>query len=55
MRILITGGGQVASHIGTRLVREGNEIVIVEQDADRCAQLEEALDAKIVQGSAASV
>jgi len=55
MRILITGGGEVASHIAKRLIREGNEIVIVERDPDRCSQLEEALDAKIVQGSAASV
>lgn len=55
MRILIAGGGEVASQLARRLTREGNEIVIVEQDAARCARLEESLDAKIVRGSAASV
>ena len=55
MRILITGGGEVASQTAARLIREGNELIIVEEDPTRCARLEETLDAKIVQGSAASV
>ena len=55
MRILIAGGGDVASHIASRLIREGNEIVIVEESAARCAHLEEVFDAKIIRGSAASV
>ncbi len=54
MRILICGGGQSAALIAARLIREGNEVTMVELDASRCAQLEETLDAKIVQGSAAS-
>ncbi|MFQ5877446.1 MAG: Trk system potassium transporter TrkA [Acidobacteriota bacterium] len=55
MRILIAGGGQVGALIAGRLVREGNEVVIVEQDADRCQELEEQLDVKVVRGHAASV
>jgi trk system potassium uptake protein TrkA len=55
MRILIAGGGEVATHLARRLIREGNEVVIVEEDANRCVRLEETLDAKIVHGSAASV
>ena len=55
MRILIAGGGQVGALIAGRLTREGNEVVIVEKDEERCSQLEEALDAKVVQGSGASV
>ena len=55
MRILIAGGGQAAALIARRLIREGNEIVIVEQDEERCAQLQELLDAKIVRGSASSI
>jgi len=55
MRILITGGGDVATHTARRLIREGNEIIIVERDGDRCDQLEDALDAKVVKGNAASV
>ena len=55
MRILIAGGGQVATLIAGRLTREGNEVVLVEQDSERCDELEDLLDAKIVQGNAASV
>jgi trk system potassium uptake protein len=55
MRILIAGGGDVASLIARRLAREGNEIVIVEEDTDRCAALEQAFDVRVVCGSAASI
>ena len=55
MRILIAGGGDVAALIASRLVREGNEVVLVEQDIERCEHLEDTLDAKIIQGNAASV
>jgi trk system potassium uptake protein TrkA len=55
MRILIGGGGQVAELIAKRLIREGNEIVLVEQNPDRCQQLEELLDAKIVQGNISNI
>ena len=55
MRILIAGGGEVGYLTARRLSREGNEVTIVEKDAERCAHLEEALDARIVQGSASSV
>lgn len=55
MKILIVGGGQVATLIARRLIREGNEIVIIEQDQERCDQLQELLDAKIVRGSATSI
>lgn len=55
MRILIAGGGQVAALIARRLIREGNEVTLVEQDEQRCAQLEETMDAKVIRGSAVSV
>ncbi len=55
MKILIAGGGQTAALVATRLIREGNEITIVEQDPERCLELGETLDAKIIQGNAASI
>jgi len=55
MRILIAGGGQSAAVIAGRLVREGNEVTIVERGAERCAQLEDQFDAKVIRGNAASV
>ncbi len=55
MRILIAGGGDVAALIASRLIREGNEVVLVEEDIARCEHLEDTLDAKVIQGNAASV
>ncbi|RPI20085.1 MAG: Trk system potassium transporter TrkA [Acidobacteriales bacterium] len=54
MRILIGGGGEVGYLTARRLSREGNEVTIVEQNAERCAHLEEVLDARVVRGSASS-
>lgn len=55
MRILILGGGAVGSLLAQRLIREKNEVVIVEEDSERCIELEETLDAKIIQGHAGSI
>ncbi len=55
MRILILGGGQVGSLIARRLTREQNEVALVEIDQDRCTELEEALDVKVVCGNACSI
>jgi trk system potassium uptake protein len=55
MRIIILGGGAVGALVAQRLIREKNEVTIVEASADRCAELEEVLDAKIIQGDASSI
>lgn len=55
MRILILGGGSVGTLVARRLIREKNEVIIVENSEDRCAFLEETLDAKIVRGNASSI
>jgi trk system potassium uptake protein TrkA len=55
MRIFIAGGGQTAECIAKRLIREGNELVVIEQEAARCQFLEVHLDAQIIQGNAASI
>jgi 2-polyprenyl-6-methoxyphenol hydroxylase-like FAD-dependent oxidoreductase len=55
MRIMILGGGQVGTLVARRLVRERNEVVIVETNEERCAQLEAALDIKVIRGSATSI
>ena len=55
MRILILGGGAVGALLAQRLIRENNEVVIVEENSDRCMDLEETLDAKIIQGNASSI
>ena len=45
----------MAALIARRLTRERNEIVIIEEDAERCAFLEYTFDIHVVQGSVASV
>lgn len=55
MRILIAGGGEVATLIASRLTREGNEVVLIEQNPERCLELEDLLDVKVVHGNVASV
>lgn len=55
MKVLILGGGAVGALVAHRLIREKNEVVIVESDPDRCAELEDVLDAKVVRGDASSI
>lgn len=52
MRIFIAGGGRRGEFIARRLIREGNEVCIVEMDENRCHYLEAHLDARAIQGSA---
>jgi len=54
MRILIAGGGEVGYLTARRLSREGNHVTVVEENQERCAYLEEVLDARVVVGSASS-
>ena len=55
MKIVILGGGAVGTFVARRLAREKNEVVVVEENLDRCELLEESLDAKIVNGNASSI
>lgn len=55
MRVVILGGGRVGALIARRLISEGSEVVIVELSKNRCAELEAALDAKVIQGSVTSI
>ena len=55
MRILLAGGGEGAALIAARLIREGNDVTIIEQSEARCLELDESLDAKIVHGNAGSI
>ncbi|HUV14262.1 MAG TPA: NAD-binding protein, partial [Acidobacteriota bacterium] len=55
MRILILGGGAVGALMGQRLIREKNEVIIVEENGDRCVELEDVLDARIIEGDASSI
>lgn len=53
MRIVILGAGQVGASVAEGLVRERNDITVVDADAGRLAALGERLDLRTVHGHAA--
>lgn len=55
MRIFFAGGGQCTEYIARRLIREGHDVVMMEQEEDRCQYLNEKLDARIIMGSASCI
>lgn len=55
MRIYFAGGGQCAEYIARRLIREGHDLVILEQDEVRHRELREVLDAQVLLGNVASI
>jgi trk system potassium uptake protein TrkA len=55
MRIYIAGGGHTAEFVARRLIREGNELVIIERDPSRIHFLEAQLDAQVFTGDATRI
>ncbi len=51
--IVIAGSGKVGFHIASTLLKEGHNIIIIEQDKE-AFQLAESLDALVITGNAAS-
>ncbi len=54
MRIVIIGAGAVGSYLAERLSSEGQDVVIIEDDERRAAELQERVDALVIQGNGAS-
>jgi trk system potassium uptake protein TrkA len=54
MRIVIVGAGQVGSHLAERLSIEGQDVVVIESDAARAAEMQESLDALVIHGNGSS-
>jgi trk system potassium uptake protein len=55
MRIFFAGGGQCVEYIARRLIREGNDVVLLEQDEERCQYLNEKLDARVIMGDVSCI
>ncbi|MFQ5947825.1 MAG: Trk system potassium transporter TrkA [Acidimicrobiia bacterium] len=54
MRIVIVGAGAVGSYLAERLSAEGQDVVVIESDAERVEELRSSLDALVVHGNGAS-
>jgi trk system potassium uptake protein len=54
MRIIIVGAGAVGSYLAERLSAEGQDVVVIEGDKNRAAQLQETIDALVIHGNGAS-
>jgi trk system potassium uptake protein len=52
MKIIILGAGQVGSNLAEHLVREGNDLTMVDVDPDKLAALQDRFDLRTVQGQA---
>lgn len=54
MRIVVVGAGAVGSYLADRLSTEGQDVVVIDNDANRAAELQESLDALVITGNGAS-
>jgi Trk K+ transport system NAD-binding subunit len=52
MKIIILGAGQVGSNLAEHLVREGNDLTVVDLDAEKLAALQDRFDLRTVCGQA---
>lgn len=52
VRVIVVGAGEVGTHVAQLLSREGNDVVVVESNAERVAQIDKLLDVSLVHGSA---
>ena len=51
MRVIVVGAGEVGSYIADRLSREGVDVIVIERDAKRAANLAESVDVEVITGS----
>jgi len=54
MRIVIVGAGAVGSSLAERLSGEGQDVVIIEADRDKAAEVQETHDALVITGNGSS-
>lgn len=52
MNILILGAGEVGFHIAQRLATEGNDVVVVDNNAERLQRVADTMDVKTILGHA---
>ena len=55
MRIIIVGAGAVGSYLAERLSSGGQDVIVIEDNEGRAAELQEKIDALVLRGNGASV
>jgi trk system potassium uptake protein TrkA len=55
MRIVIVGAGAVGSYLAERLAYEGQDVVVIENDAARAQQLQDSVDCLVINANGASI
>jgi trk system potassium uptake protein len=55
MRIIIVGAGAVGSYLAERLSGEGQDVLVIEADEDKAAELQDSIDALVMIGNGASI
>lgn len=54
MRIVIVGAGAVGSYLAERLSAEGQDVIVIEDNEDQAAELQDRIDALVITGNGAS-
>lgn len=54
MRIVIIGAGEVGFFLAKKLSFEKHNLVIIDDDAERCRKAQETLDVSVIQGDGSS-
>lgn len=54
MKIAIIGAGEVGFYLAQRLSLEKHDLVLIDNDPEKCAHAQEALDVSVIEGSASS-
>ena len=55
MRIIISGAGEVGSHLAKMLSKENHDIVVIDPNESRLKQIESSLDVMTINGSSTSI
>jgi len=55
MYIVVVGGGKVGYHLAKSLIAEGEEVLVIEKDAEKVARITRELGAVAIQGDGAEV
>lgn len=55
MNIIIAGAGEVGTHLAKMLSQEYHDIVVIDPDTEKLAQLSSSADLLVVEGSATSI